>query len=734
MKYKLRDYQQALIDRILTAWSDPQSRRVLAQMPTGAGKTVIFANIARAFTDRGDSVLVLAHREELLLQAKEKLETVTGEKVGLIKAGYKEDRSCLVQVASVASLINREIPPADLLIIDEAHHSTADTYEQLLNEYPDAYVLGVTATPARIDGQGFKYAYDRLILGPAVDWLIGKQYLSSFKLFAAAKTVDTQGVQKTGADYNRRQLARAVNTSLLLGDIVDAWREFAEGKKTVVFAVNVEHSRAIAAAFCEAGISAEHLDGTTKDDERRSVLNRFATGETLVLSNCDLFTEGFDLPNLEAIQCVRPTQSLVFWLQMVGRCLRVHEDKEWAVIIDHTENWAIHGPPDRPRKWSLDPVSLSSSRWAVVCPECRHVFRPRSSEQKPWKVIWDPDQREFKTWCLYTCPNCQQQIEMEQWQGEGEPPPPRVIEADMAAEIWEIPMDCDWEILGELYRLVGFQRRRGATYPLQWIYRKMVAKFPEIGEPELRECAILTGRSPEKAEDWAKRQFLELIKMRSPGESVAEPPREEIVDTVAEVVQEPRSQTETQTVTPPIPNSPPKPQPPNNSNGKDLHLPVIGNGNNGNRNGNSNGNGRANTNGKDTRQPQMLVYHPQGRLGRWTVRIHVDRDGGSNWQTRIDYTTPNGQNLSETIAGYATSEYLRRIAKLEAILQQTYYVKQIVRNGNSLQTVWIRGCRLIQLPNPPLQNFWIFRTPKGEIVKVRMGNEGDFSSDRHPRN
>lgn len=488
---------------------------MLAQLPTGGGKTVIFASAACQFTDRGHPVLVLAHREELLLQAKEKLEHVTGQLVGLIKAGYKEERMAPIQVASVASLANRPLPPAALVIVDEAHHSAAQSYQQLLEGYPDAYILGVTATPARLDGRGFKDIYDRLVLGPQVRWAIDRGYLSAFRLFAAPKTVKTQGVKRTAGDYNARQLARAVDTSLVSGDLIEAWQTFAPGKKTVVFAVNVEHSQAIAAAYSEAGIPAEHLDGETPDRDRRAVLERFKAGEIVVLSNCGLFAEGFDLPSVEAVQCVRPTQSLTFWLQMVGRSLRPHPGKDHAVIIDHTENWIVHGTPDRPRHWSLEPVSLDTGRWNVACPDCHHVFRPLAQEQQPSSYEWSSEHQEFRLVCRYTCPNCAAELEVEKWEGQGEPPLPRGLQTDRAAEIWEIPLDCDFQILADLYRLVGFQRRAKRHFTLQWLYSAMVQQYPHIGEPELRECALLMGLDETWAHQWAARAFEKLQQSRN---------------------------------------------------------------------------------------------------------------------------------------------------------------------------------------------------------------------------
>ncbi|MDY6937498.1 MAG: DEAD/DEAH box helicase [Cyanobacteriota bacterium] len=699
MKYALRDYQQDLIEQVFHLWSESDVKRVLAQLPTGGGKTVIFTSVAHQFTSRQKSVLVLAHREELLLQAQEKLEHVTGQPVGLIKAGYKEKRQCAIQVASVASLVNRESPPADLIIVDEAHHSTANTYQQLLDRYPEAYVLGVTATPARIDGQGFKFVYDRLVIGPSVQTLVDRGFLSKFKLFAAPQTVNTQGVKTTAGDYNARQLAQAVDTSIVMGDLIDAWHEFAPGKQTVVFAVNVDHSKAIAQAYSQAGIPAEHLDGETPDRDRRATLERFRAGEITVLSNCGLFSEGFDLPSIEAVQCVRPTQSLVFWLQMVGRSLRVHPNKEYAVVIDHTENWAIHGAPTQPRNWSLEPVSLQGGRWNVVCPECHHVFKPLSHEQKPDRYEWCAEAQEYKMVCCYTCPNCGESMEMERWEGEGEPPMPRDLANDARAEIWQIPLDCDLQILGQLYRLVGFQRKAKRNFTLQWLCNRMVADFPQIGEAELRECALLMGLDEEWAAHWATQTFRKRFPERwaqMQEEAEAEEKTEKDVETEVDVVTvdvraehsaQPKP-TQPNVSSPEIdrpklppsgvaqtPKTPQTPSPTNNatrsgvrSNLSSPALPQLPNfrSNLGQTpSSNSSSNSSSDSTGVT---PKTYIDRPMGQLGRWQVQILQTQQSGMPI-TRIEYISPKGDRLQETLKGWLRVDYHRRIAQIEASLR-----------------------------------------------------------------
>ncbi|MBD2181881.1 DEAD/DEAH box helicase [Planktothrix sp. FACHB-1355] len=505
--YSLRDYQLQLMQQVFQEWSQG-SRRILLTLPTGAGKTVLFAAVAREFTNFGSGVLVLAHREELILQAAQKMEGMTGEPVGIIKAGYPTTPERPIQVASVQTLVRRSPqfwPTAELLIVDEAHHSVSKSYQQIAQHYQHAYILGVTATPARIDGQGFKFLYDTLVVGPSVAALIQIGYLSTFKLFAAPNAIKVSGVRTTGGDYNQRELAAAIDTSLVMGDLIDAWNKFAFGKKTVVFAVDIKHSIAIAQAYQEAGIPTEHLDGNTSEQERHQILERFQTGQTLILCNCGIVSEGVDIPSLEAVQCVRPTKSLILWLQMVGRSLRPHPDKEHAIIIDHTENWGVHGAPDFEWLWSLEPISLSRGRWHVSCPECHHVFKPLSHEQKPYRIEWSPRHGEFQIWCLYTCPNCLQKIEMEKWSG-GEPPPPRRVTEDKKAEIREIPLDCNWVILADICSLATIQRRR--NYKSDWVLRRLVEKHPSTGIPELRECANIL----EFSLDWVVDCWFQLLK------------------------------------------------------------------------------------------------------------------------------------------------------------------------------------------------------------------------------
>lgn len=357
---KLRDYQQALIRQVFAKWQD-SDRKLIMQLPTGGGKTVILSAIARNFYQRQEPILVIAHTEELLFQLRDALESVCGVMVGVIKAGVKPNPDRLIQIASIQTLRNRALPAAALVIIDESHHATK-TYRQIIEAYPDAYILGVTATPCRTDGSGFDDLFDALVSITNPRELIDQGYLCDYKLIASPQAISTKGVKTTGGDFNNRDLADSVDVVELAGNLIGVYKVYAIGKKCVVFAINCNHSKAIAERFRAAGIPAEHLDGDTPDDERKAIIERFRTGETLVLCNVNIVTEGFNLPNIEAVQVARPTKSLSLWLQMVGRGLRTAEGKKHALILDHTDNFARLGMPDANHIWLLEGVTVAKEK------------------------------------------------------------------------------------------------------------------------------------------------------------------------------------------------------------------------------------------------------------------------------------------------------------------------------------------------------------------------------------
>lgn len=400
---QLRDYQKEGISKIKAAWELGQSR-VMFQLPTGGGKSVCFAELAKDFISQGEPVLVIVHREELLTQARDHLQRVSDTPCGLIKAGYKPNADAIVQIASIQTLARREsLPKANLIIVDESHHAAAPSYKKLLQQYPQAKILGVTATPQRIDGYGFRDLFDILITCTTVASLIAEGYLSQYKLFGGF--IDLKMPKRSRGDYGQQELNQAVK-EINAQKVVENWLEIAPGRKTCLFAVNIDHSMQIIQEFLQQGISAAHIDAETPLEQRKAVIESFRRGDITVLSNVNIFTEGFDLPAIDCVVVARPTASVSMWLQMVGRALRPAPLKDYAIILDCTDNWFRLGKPDMLRTWSLDPVPADPDQPGIRrCPHCFHIFSPIPGFVKCRK-FWDSAGMQAFEVFTTSCPNC----------------------------------------------------------------------------------------------------------------------------------------------------------------------------------------------------------------------------------------------------------------------------------------------------------------------------------------
>jgi superfamily II DNA or RNA helicase len=353
----LRPYQQDLISRIYQSW-ESGNRKVMAQLATGGGKTIVLSAIVNLSIKSNLKCLVLAHREELINQAVDKLEMITNEPVGVIKSGIKSQYDRDIQVGSVQSMGRRlnGCPEFDLIIIDEAHHATSKSYTTILDRYPNARVLGVTATPIRLDGKGFRGVFDDLICGITVSELMDLGSLSRYEYYGVANQMSVAGLTKRGGDYKAEAIAEANPSDVVANQVIECYQQHLAGKQAVVFAVSCEQSDTIARYLRAAGITAHHLDGTTDTSERRSAMELFRNREIQVLTNCALFDEGLDIPSLDGVILARPTASLSRYLQMVGRALRPCEGKDRAIIVDLAGNYERLGMPDDLRVWSLDGV------------------------------------------------------------------------------------------------------------------------------------------------------------------------------------------------------------------------------------------------------------------------------------------------------------------------------------------------------------------------------------------
>jgi superfamily II DNA or RNA helicase len=347
----LRDYQSAAVELLEQA-----TKPTLYVLPTGGGKTRVASTLIERAASRGQRVLVLTHRREILKQTSLRLSI----EHGLIQAGLNADLEYPVQVASVQTLWARcmrtdkiPMPAADLIIVDEAHHVAALTWQAILDEYPKAQRIGLTATPCRSDGRGLGNFFTALIEGPQIADLTSQKYLVPVIYYAPADP-DLSGVETRQGDYVVGQLADRMDRNDLVGDTVSNWHKLAQRRKTLVFCVDVAHSVHIKDELLKSGVRAEHVDGGTPKDERDAILGRLASGGTEVVCNCMVLTEGFDLPAIGCIVLARPTKQLGLFRQMAGRGLRPEPGKSNLILIDHSGAVFRHGLLEDKVEWALD--------------------------------------------------------------------------------------------------------------------------------------------------------------------------------------------------------------------------------------------------------------------------------------------------------------------------------------------------------------------------------------------
>jgi DNA repair protein RadD len=365
MSAELRAYQVDVIEECRQEIK-ANHNKIIVVAPTGSGKTIIAGSVIKSAVAKGSRVLVLAHTREIIQQTSDKL-SAEGIEHGIIQAGF-QPRDAAVQVGTVQTLWSRavrtnrmELPPADLLIVDECHHATAQTWRKIINAYPQAVLIGLTATPCRGDGRGLGGIFNALVECPQVAELIAQGFLVGTRVYAPAEP-DLSGIRTRAGDYVENQLAQRMDRDELVGDIVQHWHKFGERRKTVCFAVNVQHSIHICNEFKKAGVRAEHIDGCTPKPERDAALARLASGETELITNCQVLTEGWDLPAVACCILARPTKKMGLYRQMVGRVLRPAPGKANAIVLDHAGAVFKHGFVEDKVEWTLDPEKLAESK------------------------------------------------------------------------------------------------------------------------------------------------------------------------------------------------------------------------------------------------------------------------------------------------------------------------------------------------------------------------------------
>ena len=363
----LRDYQQLAKEKIFCKWNLVDN--ILYQMPTGTGKTRLFTSIIRDISIWGlrhninYRILIIAHRSELIEQSSRSLDKYR-IKHGVL-AGTMKDKRDLTQAIQVASIQTITHPANqcliddlkfDFIIIDEAHHAVANSYQKLWEYCPDARKLGVTATPWRMNNSGFAQIFDAYIPSMSIKDFIQKGWLATYQYYSIptsselVKSIESIREFDIEGDYKNSALVEVCDTSRIRAQLYDSYEKNVLGKKGIIYSISREHSEHICLQYRSRGVAIENIDSKTPAKVREKVIQAFRNGEIDIIVNVDIFSEGFDCPDIEFIQLARPTKSLVKYIQQVGRGLRKNGDKK-CIILDNVGMYSRFGLPDEERDW-----------------------------------------------------------------------------------------------------------------------------------------------------------------------------------------------------------------------------------------------------------------------------------------------------------------------------------------------------------------------------------------------
>lgn len=363
----LRDYQQLAKEEIFSKWNRVDN--ILYQMPTGTGKTRLFTSIIRDISIWGlrhninYRILIIAHRSELIEQSSRSLDKYR-IKHGVL-AGTMKDKRDLTQAIQVASIQTITHPANqcliddlkfDFIIIDEAHHAVANSYQKLWEYCPNAKKLGVTATPWRMNNSGFAQIFDAYIPSMSIKDFIQKGWLATYQYYSIptsselVKSIESIREFDIEGDYKNSALVEVCDTSKIRAQLYDSYEKNVLGKKGIIYSISREHSEHICLQYRSRGVAIENIDSKTPAKVREKVIQAFRNGEIDIIVNVDIFSEGFDCPDIEFIQLARPTKSLVKYIQQVGRGLRKNGDKK-CIILDNVGMYSRFGLPDEERDW-----------------------------------------------------------------------------------------------------------------------------------------------------------------------------------------------------------------------------------------------------------------------------------------------------------------------------------------------------------------------------------------------
>ena len=434
----LRDYQQDIYNKIREELTKHDG--VCAVLPCRSGKSYIMKEIVDNACKKGNNVLILAHRNLLIAQHKKLI------------------GNC--RIASVFTEVNHldEHEQPNLIIIDEAHISGAESYQKVCKHYKCKRVL-FTATAKRLDGKPLNLA-DVIINGISGDELIKRGMISQYDLYAPKLDIDLSKVQMSGSDFNNEELGEVMLDKKIYGDIIKYYRQLADGKQAIAYCTNIKHSQSICKLFNDNGINAVHIDATTPEKERLKVMEDYRNRKYMVLCNCNLISEGITLPQCDCCLLLRPTQSETLYIQQSCRCLTPRKDKK-AIIIDYVGNCYAHGMPTEKRIYtleSMEKIKNSSRASEVVARECHNCFRVYRGNDR------------ICPYCGFDNGKTRQQIKQEQAELE------RVEKVEaQKRERMEVGMAKDF---GDLVK-VGI--KRGYPNPQGWAYRVMMGRKNKKG-------------------------------------------------------------------------------------------------------------------------------------------------------------------------------------------------------------------------------------------------------------
>lgn len=383
--FELRYYQQDAVDRVRQEIINGY-KNVLMVSPTGSGKSAILSEIIKLATEKGSKVLFLVHRRNLVIQMCETLEKF-GVDAGIIMAGIESDTCKAVQVGTYQTY-GRRIQledskffiDADILVVDECHRSISKGFMEIMDLYKDKIIIGTTATPMRGDGRPLGKLYETIVDVVGVQELTDKGFLAPARYFDAP--VDVKGIKVARGDYDTKELEKRTNTKKLVGDVVQNWLKTAQNRPTIVFCVSVKHSVSVCSEFVSHGVSAIHLDARSSDEEREEAFRKMESGEATVLCNVALYQEGMDCPGISCVVMARPTKSLGLYRQCCGRGLRISEEYNDCIIMDHAGVIQEHGLLTDDVSWTLEgkdkayeePKKKEKEKKTVKCIACAEVF------------------------------------------------------------------------------------------------------------------------------------------------------------------------------------------------------------------------------------------------------------------------------------------------------------------------------------------------------------------------